>query len=374
MRNARDWPVLGAAAAHGAVLLVLALAGVAGVLPTIVVAVLLAWGANTIAHIHLHTPLFRARAGNRALSLYLSVILGFPQSVWRHRHLRHHAGAHASRVPRPATRALVIEALAFTATLALAFAFAPAFVLGAWLPGIAGGLVLCALQGRMEHARGEDAGVSCYGRVHNTLWFNDGFHVEHHRWPGLHWSALPARKLSGPTSRFGPWLRPLVDVPATLLDRLERLVLHSRWLQRRVVAAHVRATAKLLPELRSTQPLGSALIVGGGLFPRTVHVLRELAPDARLDVLDLAPASLALARAHLADPNITWRLGAWQPGDDVMADVVVVPLAYRGDRRALLARERTTKIVHLWLWNRAPHPSAVVAWWLLKRVVLVPRA
>lgn len=367
LKQAADRPVLAAAVVHGALIATLAWLGVAGVVPSLLLALLVAWGANTVAHIHLHTPLFRARRANRLLSLYLGVLLGFPQAWWRVRHLRHHAG-HGARVPAAARGVVALELVCIVVALSLGLVVAPTFVLGAWLPGVAGGLALCALQGHMEHVRGESAGVSCYGRVHNTLWFNDGFHVEHHRWPGVHWSALPARRVDGATSRWSPWLRPLADLPAALLDRLERLTLRSSWLQRRVVRAHVRATARLLPD-----DTRSALIVGGGLFPRSVHVLRTLAPDMRLRVRDLAPEHLATARAQLDDTTIEWQLGAWQPGDEVDVDLVMVPLAYRGDRRALLAPESTTKVVHLWLWNRSVHPGARVAWWLLKRVVLVPR-
>src|SRR5579862_8981900 len=51
------------------------------------------WGSNTIAHNFIHRPFFRPRLLNVLFGLYLSVLLGVPQSVWRERHLAHHAGA-----------------------------------------------------------------------------------------------------------------------------------------------------------------------------------------------------------------------------------------------------------------------------------------
>src|SRR5437588_11307746 len=57
-----------------------------------VIALGLWWSSNTIAHYLIHRPFFRARALNVAFSLFLSVLLGVPQTLWRERHLAHHAG------------------------------------------------------------------------------------------------------------------------------------------------------------------------------------------------------------------------------------------------------------------------------------------
>ena len=48
------------------------------------------WTANTVAHNFIHTPFFRSRVLNRGYSLFLSALMGIPQSLWRDRHLRHH--------------------------------------------------------------------------------------------------------------------------------------------------------------------------------------------------------------------------------------------------------------------------------------------
>src|SRR5262245_16634060 len=57
------------------------------------------WGSNTVSHNHLHNPLFRRAWQNRAFSVYLSVLLGVPQTIWRARHLHHHAGEPPRRRP-----------------------------------------------------------------------------------------------------------------------------------------------------------------------------------------------------------------------------------------------------------------------------------
>src|ERR1700730_10913008 len=50
------------------------------------------WNSNTIAHNFIHRPFFQSSRMNRAFSAALSVLLGIPQTLWRERHLAHHAG------------------------------------------------------------------------------------------------------------------------------------------------------------------------------------------------------------------------------------------------------------------------------------------
>ena len=61
------------------------------------VAVGLWWNANTISHHFIHRPIFRSRIMNAAFSGYLSLVLGFPQSFWRARHLAHHLAIEGRR-------------------------------------------------------------------------------------------------------------------------------------------------------------------------------------------------------------------------------------------------------------------------------------
>ena len=63
------------------------------------------WTSNTIAHNFIHRPFFRRRAANRIFALYLSAITGIPQSLWRDRHLAHHAcHHHLQSAPRAGSR------------------------------------------------------------------------------------------------------------------------------------------------------------------------------------------------------------------------------------------------------------------------------
>ena len=72
------------AVAHAAVLLTIPTA------PIIALGVW--WNSNTISHNFVHRPFFRRRSANLLFSAWLTVLLGIPQSLWRDRHLAHHAG------------------------------------------------------------------------------------------------------------------------------------------------------------------------------------------------------------------------------------------------------------------------------------------
>src|SRR5258705_6757277 len=82
--SARDSRLVALAVLHAAVLLVWPSA--------VTIALGLWWNANTISHNFIHRPFFRSRRANFLFSCYLSALLGFPQALWRDRHLSHHAG------------------------------------------------------------------------------------------------------------------------------------------------------------------------------------------------------------------------------------------------------------------------------------------
>src|SRR5262249_50925149 len=94
-------------------------------------------------------------------SLYLTLLLGIPQSLWRDRHLAHHAGA------RPRVRLrfwFVVEVVLVLALWLLLIALVPRFFLTAYLPGYVLGLALCLLHGHYEHSR---AMISQRGRFYS---------------------------------------------------------------------------------------------------------------------------------------------------------------------------------------------------------------
>jgi hypothetical protein len=342
------------------------------------------WMSNTVAHLFIHRPFFRRRSANRAFAAVMTLASGIPQAVWRDRHLAHHAAV----TPRRRRSVDVVLHIALVAGLWTAMiALAPSFFFSSYLPGYAAGLLLCALHGHYEHAGGT---TSHYGKLYNLLTFNDGFHVEHHAHPSLSWRRLPAAR--HPAARISAWPAPLRWLHSGLnlrvfrgnplrgtsllsrgrvvsLEVLERMVLRSRLLRRFVLSTHTQALAALLDEL---PPVERIAIVGGGLFPRTALILRQLRPSARLTVIDANLKNLVCARTWVGAETATF-VNARYPRPDLASDfdLAIIPLAFAGDRASLYAHPPAPAlIVHDWLWRRRG-TSRIVSIALLKRMNLV---
>jgi fatty acid desaturase len=221
------------------------------------VAVLLSWyGAVVVAHNFLHTPWFVSPRLNRLTAILLTLNLGVPLELCRAHHANHHRHGNdrpePGRAPRDhsstyrygrggreqhplgyavlallrggtreawraarrgrAAERLWPEAAVLLAALATAAWWAPGYLLGFHLPVFWLASCLGALSNYYQHAgtgRGRRAGgaVSHYGRLYNRLCCNEGFHEEHHRQPGLHWTRRPALRVSGtPASAWPPVL------------------------------------------------------------------------------------------------------------------------------------------------------------------------
>ncbi len=329
------------------------------------------WVSNTVAHVHLHTPLFVDRRHNRWFSWALTAVTLVPQSVWRSRHLQHHAGRPATW-PRASTK-LSIELLLVMAVLTAHLVFRPELALGGLLPGLGLGLGLAAVQGEMEHRHGVGAGVSCYNALYNAVWFNDGFHAEHHARPRMHWTALPSLPVAAAQSRRAPLLRWSEDVIGEGLGLLERTAMRLPWVEGWLVRRHACAFIVLLKTLQPT----SILVVGGGLFPRTLLALRALFPDACFSILDRSQDSLDCASRALGVRGVAMPKAvhaSFTPQQAADMDLVVFPLAFSGRHAAIeetLIYARAVA-VHDWLWTPACR-SAVVSPWLLKRINLFLR-
>src|SRR6185503_3481427 len=170
----------------------------------------------------------------------------------------------------------------------------------------------------------------------------------HHRAPEAHWTTLPARAAPGDfVSALPPIARWLDGVPALAnraaaltIDALERATLGLTFVRHYLLVTHARAWVRILPP-DDAEPIRDVTIIGGGLFPRTALVLARLLPHARLTLVDAVPAHLERARAFLdsvmrARPEtVRFVAGVFDPeAPEHAADLVVVPLAFRGDRSA----------------------------------------
>ncbi len=362
MRHSKwDGLLIGLSLVHAAVLLFA---------PSIpVIAIGLWWNSNTISHNFVHLPFFRSRILNHSYSIYLSLLTGIPQSLWRARHLAHHGAAAEIFSQRgtawsPESHPLhkSIEMGVVLGLWALIVSVDPAFFFSVYVPGYITGLALCYLQGHYEHARGA---ISHYGLLYNLSFFNDGYHVEHHRRPGAHWTHLP--DYARPATSTSRWPAVLRWLEAFNLEGLERCVLRSTTLQHFVLRTHERAFRALLPKMAKPH---TVKIVGGGLFPRTALILRRMLPGARITIVDASAANIETARAYL-DGGVEFVHAVYEPAAEDEADLVVIPLSFIGDRVAVYKRRTAgPTLVHDWLWARHSE-SARVSLFLLKRLNLV---
>lgn len=319
------------------------------------------WCANTVSHNFIHLPFFQSRAANGLFSIYLTLLLGVPQTLWRHRHLAHHA---ERKSDFRATPQLVIEATVILLLWCALAVAAPGFLAFTYAPGLLLGLVLCHLQGHYEHARGT---TSHYGWLYNFLFFNDGHHVEHHQKPARHWRELQQHRLNATAS---PWPAVLRWLERVNLETLERIVLRSKLLQNFVVRTHRRAFQRLLANVPDARQIA---VVGGALFPRTALLLKEIAPSVAVTVIDSNEKHIDIAHGFL-NGSVRYEHRTFESFHSVDYDVVVIPLSYVGDRERLY-REPPARalLVQDWLWRRRGHATSTISWLLLKRLNLVLR-
>jgi fatty acid desaturase len=201
------------------------------------------WNQDSVAHNFIHNPFFVSRTLNRLTEFALTLANGVPQTMYRHVHMRHHAGnsdrpdaqggtidpisiyKHGSdgeaepmlayvflgfwrddgpftvareiarKRPDEARRALQEFWLMVGVYVALAavrwefvVVLAPFYYLGQ---------SLSFLIAYYEHLGGRPetpiaAGVSTYGPLYNLTFLNNGYHAEHHFRPKQHWTQMKA--------------------------------------------------------------------------------------------------------------------------------------------------------------------------------------
>ncbi len=195
------------------------------------------------AHNFLHNPFFISNRLNHVFSIINTLGIGVPQSLYRVHHLHHHKYNNDAKDPvtgttkdrtstyryarKPGQEEHIISyaflgffrssfsfmlqeankrgliGLVVVETCALGFFVVLLFVLN-WkgvlyffLPVWYLGQCAAQAENYLEH-HGAIPGnrltdsVSCYNTFYNAIWFNNGYHQEHHYRPQVHWTMIPA--------------------------------------------------------------------------------------------------------------------------------------------------------------------------------------
>lgn len=206
-----------------------------------------------VAHNFIHNPFFFSRTLNRAFSVLNTLCIGVPQSLYRVHHLHHHKYNNDAKDPvtgtthdvtstfrfgkdggeeiiltyallglfRSSFRYMWTQAkqkglLGLVIAESLAFAaFVGVLVTANWrgflffyVPVWYLGHVAAMAENYVEHhgaipGNRKTDSVSAYGRAYNLIWFNNGYHQEHHWKPQVHWTEVPTLRAQLPpaTSR-----------------------------------------------------------------------------------------------------------------------------------------------------------------------------
>lgn len=212
----------------------------ANVLLGLVYAVSISWNINGISHNFIHNPYFKSEFLNRIFSLLESVTMVFSQTFYDAVHKRHHIGnsdrpdANGNTIdwlsiyrygsngepenvwaytfksyfrddPAEIYREIkkrnpglarfgVFEILCAILLVLVGFVLNWKFMLF-MVPFYYLGHCLSSLNGWYEHWRGNPDlpiawGVSSYSKLYNLIWFNNGYHAEHHYRPKHHWTKM----------------------------------------------------------------------------------------------------------------------------------------------------------------------------------------
>ncbi|MBA2404175.1 MAG: fatty acid desaturase [Bdellovibrionales bacterium] len=196
-----------------------------------------------VAHNFIHNPFFKSPKLNQLFSLLNSLCLGVPASVYRIHHLEHHR--HNNRPDKDETSTfrhgkngleeniflystlgvlrtdlltlyktarkqsslVVVELIGLVFFIALLANINWKLFVGYVLTSYLAGQIFALWENYCEHHhanyndRKRDS-VSCYNKVYNFLWFNNGYHQEHHFSPTIHWTEIETVKEKLPSDRM----------------------------------------------------------------------------------------------------------------------------------------------------------------------------
>jgi len=198
------------------------------------------WNINGVSHNLIHNPFFKSRMLNRLFAIMESVTLGFSQTFYKYIHHRHHLGnsdrpdedgqvydwvsiyrhgqngaaenpwrytflSYLRDDPKAIYREIkrrnpvdagwgVAEIASLVATIVVGLILNWKFWVF-FLPFYYLGHCLTYLNGFFLHYGGNPDkpiawGVSSYAKWYNLIWFNNGYHAEHHFRPKVHWTKM----------------------------------------------------------------------------------------------------------------------------------------------------------------------------------------
>jgi fatty acid desaturase len=202
---------------------------------------MIAWNLQCISHNFIHNPFFAQRWLNRLFGVLESLAIGMPHQLYHHYHMNHHQGNNDAKGPDGSTRdwssiyrhsageepepfwrycllsffrveigpvlrvaikhgpanaaQVAIETLAI-ALMWVGFALVDwRFFLFFYLPSYFLGWVISYAEGYLEHYGAQPGNpyadsVNSYNGLYNFLWFNNGYHQEHHWDPKCHWTRI----------------------------------------------------------------------------------------------------------------------------------------------------------------------------------------
>jgi fatty acid desaturase len=199
------------------------------------------WNLQCVSHNFIHNPFFTNVWLNRLFGVLETLCIGMPHQLYHHYHLNHHAGDNDTKGPEGTTRdwssiyrygtgdapeafwkycllsffrvevtpvllvcirhgrVHVLQTL--VETIALASFWVTMLVVNwryfvfFYLSSFFFGWVLSYAEGYLEHFGAQPGNpfansVSSYNWLYNFLWFNNGYHQEHHWDPKTHWTRM----------------------------------------------------------------------------------------------------------------------------------------------------------------------------------------
>lgn len=184
-----------------------------------------------IAHNFIHIPFFKSKNLNSVFSILNSIGIGLPQSLYRIHHLNHHRfnnhpdtdesstfryGKNGKeenilsysllgvvrtdlyglyKIASKQTRLPLVEVAALIIFFVTYFFINWRLAAGYLVPSILLGQIFAVWENYCEHHRAplndrKRDSVSCYNSFYNFIWFNNGYHQEHHYSPQVHWTEI----------------------------------------------------------------------------------------------------------------------------------------------------------------------------------------